>query len=154
MKEIKTRPKGKSIKQLDRAAHVLERAKHAAIKKHATIRDKREGGDNEHTASSTTAYAEQRSIVTANTTVRAQMEIGAYIGKRWLRRQLNKRTKKMVGRLHLVQLFTHFDYISPLTVDIGCQWLSNQTNSAGYKAGFMPGFNRILIRTPLQRIKR
>ncbi|MEK3986370.1 C40 family peptidase [Paenibacillus sp. FSL K6-3166] len=94
MKEIKTRPKGKSIKQLDRAAHVLERAKHAAIKKHATIRDKREGGDNEHTASSTTAYAEQRSIVTANTTVRAQMEIGAYIGKRWLRRQLNKRTKK------------------------------------------------------------
>ncbi|MCU6711554.1 C40 family peptidase [Paenibacillus sp. J5C_2022] len=94
MKEIKTRPKGKSIKQLDRAAHVLERAKHAAITKHATMRDKREGGDDEYTASSTATYAEQRSIVAVSTMGRAQMEMGAYISKRWLRWQLNKRTKQ------------------------------------------------------------
>lgn len=94
MKEIKTRPKRKSIKQLDRAAHVLERAKHAAITKHAAMRDKREGSDDEHTANSTTDYAEQSSIVVANTTVRAQMEMGAYISKRRLRRQLNKQTRK------------------------------------------------------------
>lgn len=94
MKEIKTRPKGKSIKQLDRAAHVLEQAKHAAITKHANMRDKREGGDDEHTASSTATYAEQRSIVVANTTVRVQMEIGAYTGRQWFQRQLNKRTKQ------------------------------------------------------------
>lgn len=89
MKEIKTRAKRKDIKQFDRAAHVLERARHAAITRHAATRAKRTVTDDRETDSSPAAYAEERSVMSANTTVRAQMEIGAYFNKRWLQQRLN-----------------------------------------------------------------
>lgn len=94
MKEIKTRAKRKDIKQFDRAAHVLERARHAAITRRAAMRAKRHVTGDRETDRSPAAYAEQRSRTAANTTVRAPMEMEAYISKRWLQRRVNNQGKQ------------------------------------------------------------